>query len=73
MKNWLTVTDVAVKCMVSTATVRRWIKDGKLFAIKLPGRHYRIRSEDYRDFLKRYNIAVQEEFSESEYEGKEVI
>ncbi len=73
MKNWLTATDVADRCMVSTATVRRWVKDGKLSAMKLPSGHFRVTVEDFRDFLKQYHMPIREELLESEYKGKEVI
>jgi len=66
MKDWFTAREVAQNCMVSTATVRRWIKDGKLTAVKLPGRHYRIRLADYRDFLERYGMPMKEEPFQSE-------
>ena len=37
----ITVKDIAEYCLVSDVTVRRWIKDGKLSAMKLPSGHYR--------------------------------
>lgn len=57
------VKDVATYCMVSTTTVRRWLKDGKLTSIKLPSNQYRISIEDFKDFLRRYNIPVSKEFN----------
>jgi excisionase family DNA binding protein len=54
--------DIASYCMVSTTTVRRWLKDGKLTAIKLPSNQYRISITDFRNFLKRYHIPIREEF-----------
>jgi len=62
----LTVKAVAAYCMVSGITVRRWIKDGKLSAMKLPSRHYRITTDGFRDFLERYNMPIKEEFFKSE-------
>ena len=56
------VKDVAVYCMVSTSTVRRWLKDGKLKAIRLPSNQYRIRTTDFVDFLRDYDIPIEEEF-----------
>jgi excisionase family DNA binding protein len=53
---------IARYCMVSTTTVRRWLEDGKLRAIKLPSNHYRISEEDFRNFLTRFDIPIREEF-----------
>ena len=66
------IKDVAEYCLVSGVTVRRWIKDGKLSAIKLPSGHYRITSAGFRDFLERYGMPIKEELFESEYGRKEV-
>ncbi len=71
-ENHLTVTDIAGYCLVRSITVRRWIKDGKLSAIKLPSGHYRIYNAGFRDFLERYNMPIKEELFESEYKRKEV-
>jgi excisionase family DNA binding protein len=56
------VKDVANYCMVSTTTVRRWLKNGDLHAIKLPSNQYRISVGDFKDFLRRYKIPIKEEF-----------
>ena len=69
----LVVGGVAGYCLVSRMTVRRWIKDGKLSAMKLPSGHYRITTAGFRDFLERYNIPIKGELFESEYKRKEVI
>lgn len=45
------VPEVAEICRVTEATVREWIKSGKLKALK-PGRSYLIDEEDLRFFLK---------------------
>ncbi|WP_308124244.1 helix-turn-helix domain-containing protein [Mycolicibacterium xanthum] len=42
----LTVTEVARRWHVSVRSVQRWIADGKLPAIRLPGGQYRIRQSD---------------------------
>ena len=60
-----TVKDIAEYCLVSRMTVRRWIKDGKLSAMKLPSGHYRITLVDFRDFLERYHIPVEDWLLES--------
>lgn len=64
-EKWITVKDVGSYCMVSSSTVRRWIKEGKMSARKLPSGHYRITTEDFRTFLKQFNMAVREEFFQS--------
>ena len=65
-----TVKDIAEYCLVSRMTVRRWIKDGKLSAIKLPSGHYRVTTAGFRDFLEQYNMPIKEELFESEYKRK---
>lgn len=65
-KDWLTVKGVADYCLVSGVTVLRWIKGGKLPAIRLPSGHYRISTVDFRDFLERWHIPIEEWLYESE-------
>jgi len=38
----LTVTEAAMAARVHEETIRRWVRDGKLAAIRLPGGTYRI-------------------------------
>ena len=57
-KKRLTMKGIASHCMVSTVTVRRWIKNGKLPATRLPSGHYRISTADFRDFLERYGMPL---------------
>lgn len=66
MKKRLSMQDIATYCMVSTMTVRRWIKSGRLLATRLPSGHYRVSVADFRDFLERYGMPLNEEFFESE-------
>lgn len=40
--NLLTVTETAVYCCVSTQTIRRWIRDGRLESVRLPSGRPRI-------------------------------
>ncbi|MBI4302924.1 MAG: helix-turn-helix domain-containing protein [Chloroflexi bacterium] len=51
---------------MSRVTVRRWVKDGRLSAIKLPGGHYRVTARDFRDFLERHDMPIKEELFKSE-------
>jgi len=60
-KSWLSVGRIGEYCLVSTATVRRWIKIGDLSAIRLPSGHYRVRLADFKEFLKRHDMPVREE------------
>ena len=69
----VTVKDVAGYCLVSSVTVRRWIKDGKLSATNLPSGHYRVTTAGFRAFLERYNIPVEGELFNTEYKKKEEI
>jgi excisionase family DNA binding protein len=56
------VKDIAEYCLVSTSTVRRWLKEGQLKSFQLPSNQYRIRIEDFKDFLRRYKIPINEDF-----------
>lgn len=50
--NYLTVQEIAEKYKVTPAAVHKWIKEGKLKAIKL-GRVWRIPESALREFLKQ--------------------
>jgi excisionase family DNA binding protein len=54
--DFLTVQEVASRLRVNEATVRRWIKNGSLAAIKLPHRGkreiYRVRRSTIQTVLK---------------------
>jgi excisionase family DNA binding protein len=56
----VTVKGIANYCLVSESTVRRWIKDGKLSALRLPSGQYRISAVDFKKFLTRYDMLVKE-------------
>ncbi|MFQ6092974.1 MAG: response regulator, partial [bacterium] len=58
----LTTGDVARYCHVTHVGVLKWIKGGKLKAYSTPGGHYRILRNDFRDFLKQYNMPIDESF-----------
>ena len=66
MKKRIKVKDIANYCMVDSITVRRWIKDGKLDAIRLPSGHYRVNVADFREFLEKWNAPVDEDIFKSE-------
>jgi excisionase family DNA binding protein len=53
----LAVADVAARVGATEATVRRWIKDGELTAIKFGTRiGWRIRRRDFDRFLERRRV-----------------
>jgi len=57
----ITVESIAGYCMVSRSTVGRWIRDGRLNAMKLPSGHFRVSVSDFRDFLERHNMPIRQE------------
>ena len=57
MKKDLTVEEVAALCRVHITTVRRWIAQGQLEAIRLPGGTYRV-TADAVDQLRQPMQAV---------------
>ena len=58
----LTTSDVAQYCRVTTDGVVKWIHGEKLKAFSTPGGHYRIYKNDFRDFLERFGMPVEEGF-----------
>ncbi len=66
----ITPSIVAGYCQVSKSTALKWIRGGKLKAFKLPSNHYRVKKEDFRDFLERYHIPIEEWLVESESRKK---
>jgi two-component system OmpR family response regulator len=56
----LTASDIARYCGVTSVTVSRWIKGDKLRAYTTPGGHYRIRKQDFREFLEASGLPVDE-------------
>lgn len=61
----LTTGEVARYCDVSTNAVKKWIRNGRLKAFRTPGGHFRVESEDFREFLVRHHMPVYPEFFES--------
>jgi len=55
---YMTVGSVARWCGVSNTTVLRWIERRQLHAFRLPAGHYRIKREEFDEFLTNYNIPV---------------
>jgi len=58
----LTTSEVAAYCQVTNDGVVKWIKAKKLKAYSTPGGHYRIRKSDFKEFLERFGMPVDQEF-----------
>jgi excisionase family DNA binding protein len=56
----VTVKGIANYCLVSESTVRRWIKDEKISALRLPSGQYRITASDFMVFLNKYGMPTKE-------------
>jgi len=54
--------DVARYCGVSVMQINRWIKNGTLKAFRNPGGRYRVSKKEFREFLKKHDMPVIEEF-----------
>ena len=61
-RRFFTTSEVARYCAVTNDGVLKWIKSGKLRAFSTPGGHYRVSAEDFRSFLEKYDIPVDESF-----------
>jgi len=59
-KDFLTTEDIAHHLNISEATVRRYIRSGKIKAVKLE-RAFRVRREDFEQFLKDREIGQRQE------------
>ena len=55
----LTTTEVAEACNVEPETVRRWVREGRIAAITLPGGLKRFRREDIARLLTPTDVAGQ--------------
>jgi len=58
----LTTGEIARYCHTSISQVKRWIQNNELNAIQTPGGHYRVRKDDFREFLTQINMPVIEEY-----------
>lgn len=61
-RRFFTTSEVARYCAVTNDGVLKWIKSSKLRAFSTPGGHYRISAEDFREFLQRYDMPIDESF-----------
>jgi excisionase family DNA binding protein len=67
----LTTGEVARYCDVSTNAVKKWIRNGRLKAFRTPGGHFRVDSEDFREFLVLHKMPVYAEFFEKK--GRRIL
>jgi excisionase family DNA binding protein len=58
-RRYLTTGDVAKACEVSSASVKKWIGQAKLRAIRTPGRHFRIPVEEFQRFRAAYGFPLE--------------
>lgn len=61
-RRFFTTSEVAHYCAVTNDGVLKWIKSGKLRAFSTPGGHYRVSHEDFRAFLEKFSIPIDESF-----------
>ena len=59
----LTTGEIAQYCNVSRRTIVKWINEGKINVYQTPGKHSRVKREDFLKFLKKYNMLIPEELS----------
>jgi len=60
-KYFLTTTQVARRCNVSRFTVLKWVKQGRIKAIKLLSGHYRIPESEVKSFVDFVKTLSQEQ------------
>ena len=72
-RRFFTTSEVAGYCAVTNDGVLKWIKSGKLRAFSTPGGHYRVSAEDFRTFLEKFDIPVDESFFRGEQRTRSVL
>ena len=72
-RRFFTTSEVARYCAVTNDGVLKWIKSGKLRAFSTPGGHYRIAAQDFRTFLEKFSIPVEESFFRGEERPRSVL
>ena len=58
----LTTGDIARYCNTSATQVNRWIHSGVLSAFKTPGGQNRVTREEFKRFLKKHEMPLEEDF-----------
>ncbi len=72
-RRFFTTSEVAKYCAVTNDGVLKWIKSSKLRAFSTPGGHYRVSAEDFRTFLERYDIPIDESFFQGPQKERSVL
>jgi len=72
-RRFFTTSEVARYCAVTNDGVLKWIKSGKLRAFSTPGGHYRVSAEDFRSFLEKFDIPVDEGFFQGSQRERAVL
>ncbi len=72
-KTPLTAEKIANFCHVTHRTVLKWIEEGKIKAYKTPGNHYRVKQNDFLDFLKKYKMPVPDTLKEITASPKKIL
>jgi hypothetical protein len=55
---------LARKRLPAKVLLVRWIRDGKLSAMKLPSCHFRVSVTDFKEFLERHHMPVAPELAD---------
>ncbi len=72
-RRFFTTSEVAKYCAVTNDGVLKWIKSAKLRAFSTPGGHYRVSAEDFRAFLEKYDIPIDETFFRGNQRQRSVL
>ena len=72
-RRFFTTSEVARYCAVTNDGVLKWIKSGKLRAFSTPGGHYRVAMDDFRAFLQKFEIPIDETFFNGEQRSRTVL
>ncbi len=68
----LSTGNISKYCHMSTSTVRKWIKSGRLRAYTTPDGQYRVELVDFKEFLERYGMPIRVGFFEDDGKGQEM-
>jgi excisionase family DNA binding protein len=72
-ERFLSTGDMANYCEVTSAAVLKWIDSGKLRVFTTPGGHYRVLRTDFRDFLTRHGMFIDEGFFGKSQRRKRIL
>src|SRR5512140_3962414 len=72
-RRFFTTSEVARYCAVTNDGVLKWIKSGKLRAFSTPGGHYRVAMDDFRSFLQKFDIPIDEAFFKGAQKTRTVL